>query len=243
MMNQAPPKSPGERPIRARAIIVEDEWIVAHDLQQILEEIGVEVLQLIRHPSEVEPLLASQEPDLVVLDIDLDAEIDGIALAEQIQHKHGCPLLFVSAHADPETLARLRAIEASGFVVKPFTRPQLEAAVEVALSRPRSSPTPNATAQNATAQNALREIARVLADAGALPGEIASHDWRSVPGLDQLSPRESQVLDALLAHRRPPQIAKDLGISPHTVRNHLKSIYAKCGVRSQTELLRLIVER
>ncbi|MCA9683925.1 MAG: helix-turn-helix transcriptional regulator, partial [Myxococcales bacterium] len=54
------------------------------------------------------------------------------------------------------------------------------------------------------------------------------------------SPREAQVLDALIAHRRPPQIAEDLGISPHTVRNHLKSIYAKCGVSSQSELLNLI---
>ncbi|NVB41748.1 response regulator [Pseudenhygromyxa sp. WMMC2535] len=220
---------------RGRAIIVEDEWIVARDLQQLLEEIGIEVVRLVRRPEDLEPLLTEQRPDLLLLDIDLDAEIDGIQLASQIQRRHDCPVLFVSGHAEPTTLARLRKVAASGFVVKPFTRVQLEAAIEVALSRPRAAKTEEA-------QTALREIARVLADVGALPNATASHDWRRVPGLEDLSPREAEVLDALLAHRRPPQIAKDLGISPHTVRNHLKSIYAKCGVRSQTELLQLIVE-
>jgi DNA-binding NarL/FixJ family response regulator len=224
------------KPNRARAIIVEDEWIVARDLQHILEEIGLQILRLVRRPSEVPALLEELKPELLVLDIDLDAEIDGIELAEQVQRTHPCAVLFVSAHAEPETLARIRRVDAHGFVVKPFTRPQLEAAVEVALARlDRTSD---------QAQAALREIARVLADAGALPSspERRTRDWRQVPGLDELSPREVQVLEALLAHRRPPQIAEDLGISPHTVRNHLKSIYAKCGVRSQAELLQLIVE-
>ncbi|PRP91994.1 Transcriptional regulatory protein TdiR [Enhygromyxa salina] len=220
---------------RARAIIVEDEWIVARDLQHILEEIGLQIVRLVRRPSELLPLLDELRPELLVLDIDLSAEIDGIELAEQVQKTHPtCALLFVSAHAEPETLARIRRVDAHGFVVKPFVRPQLEAAVEVALARV------DRTADNA--QAALREIARVLADAGALPNERRNRDWRQIPGLDELSPREVQVLEALLAHRRPPQIAEDLGISPHTVRNHLKSIYAKCGVRSQAELLQLIVE-
>ena len=109
--------------------------------------------------------------------------------------------------------------------------------------RPRSRGALARAERNADqAQAALREIARVLADAGALPNERRNRDWRQIPGLDELSPREVQVLEALLAHRRPPQIAEDLGISPHTVRNHLKSIYAKCGVRSQAELLQLIVD-
>ena len=220
---------------RARTIIVEDEWIVARDLQHILEEIGLQVLRLVRRPSDLPPLIDELRPELLVLDIELGAYIDGIELAEQVQKTHpNLALLFVSAHAEPETLQRIRRVDAHGFVVKPFARPQLEAAVEVALARADRSAD--------QAQAALREIARVLADAGALPNERRNRDWRQIPGLDELSPREVQVLEALLAHRRPPQIAEDLGISPHTVRNHLKSIYAKCGVRSQAELLQLIVE-
>ncbi len=56
---------------------------------------------------------------------------------------------------------------------------------------------------------------------------------------EPLSPREREVLDQLLAHKRPPAIAKTLFISQHTVRNHLKSIFAKLGVDSQQELLNL----
>jgi DNA-binding NarL/FixJ family response regulator len=235
-MTETNPRTTEPSARKTRAIIVEDEWIVARDLQHILEEIGLEIIRLVRRPADLHALLDEQDPDLVVLDIDLGAEIDGIELAEQIHKTHpNCALLFVSAHAEPETLARIRKVDAHGFVVKPFARPQLEAAVQVALARV------DRTADNA--QAALREIARVLADAGALPSERRkSRDWRTVPGLDDLSPREVQVLEALLAHRRPPQIAEDLGISPHTVRNHLKSIYAKCGVRSQAELLQLIVD-
>ncbi len=55
--------------------------------------------------------------------------------------------------------------------------------------------------------------------------------------LGDLSPRERQVLGCLLDHRRPPTIARDLGVSPNTVRNHLKSIFFKLGVNSQQELL------
>lgn len=57
--------------------------------------------------------------------------------------------------------------------------------------------------------------------------------------METLSAREREVLDQLLAHRRPPAIAKALFISQHTVRNHLKSIFAKLGVQSQQELLNL----
>lgn len=60
---------------------------------------------------------------------------------------------------------------------------------------------------------------------------------RVVPGYGNLSEREREVLDALLEHKRPPQIARELFISPHTVRNHLKSIYGKLGVRNQASLI------
>ena len=62
-----------------------------------------------------------------------------------------------------------------------------------------------------------------------------------MPGLSLLSPRERQILDLLLSNRRVPQIAKTLRISPHTARNHLKSIYQKLGVHSQHELIDLLL--
>lgn len=64
-----------------------------------------------------------------------------------------------------------------------------------------------------------------------------------VPGIERLSPREKEILGRLMDHRRPPTIAQELHLSPHTVRNHLKSIYAKLGVGSQQELLDRVFRR
>jgi DNA-binding NarL/FixJ family response regulator len=117
------------------------------------------------------------------------------------------PVLFVSAHADPATLERARKRRPAGFVVKPFDALQLRAAVEMAL-------------EQAAPASGPRTI--------GLP---------DLPELATLSAREREVLEHLLAHKRAPAIAKALFISQHTVRNHLKNIFAKLHVSSQQELL------
>jgi DNA-binding NarL/FixJ family response regulator len=137
------------------------------------------------------------------MDIDLGAGPTGVELAASVPV--GVPVLFVSGHADPATLARATHLRPAGFVVKPFDAVQLRAAVEVALVQRRPG----------------------HHDAPLLGG----------PEIEKLSAREREVLEHLLGHRRAPAIAKALFISPYTVRNHLKKIFAKLGVRSQQELL------
>jgi PAS domain S-box-containing protein len=73
-----------------------------------------------------------------------------------------------------------------------------------------------------------------VADLGALP------DLSVVPGLDELSPRQSEILTRLLRGERVPTIAAELYLSPTTVRNHLTAIFRKFGVHSQAELLELL---
>jgi DNA-binding NarL/FixJ family response regulator len=117
------------------------------------------------------------------------------------------PVVFVSGHADPATLERARKRRPAGFVVKPFDALQLRAAVEMALERAAPEPGPRPA---------------------GLP---------DLPELATLSAREREVLEHLLGHKRAPAIAKALFISQHTVRNHLKNIFAKLNVGSQQELL------
>jgi DNA-binding NarL/FixJ family response regulator len=218
-------------------LIAEDERVVARSIERTLTEAGYEVTGTASSVQETLDRLKRSSPDLLLLDIGLVEADDGIRLAESVD----VPILFVSGRSDAETLRRAGSTSALGFVVKPFGPRQLLASVELALAR-ASTPEHRALEK---ARRALTDIAQTLERAG-YPGASASASGlriRAVPGLERLTNREQEVLDALLAYQRPPQIAEQLFISPHTVRNHLKSIYAKLGVHSQAELLDLLVER
>ena len=221
---------------RAAILIAEDERIVARDMERILGGAGYDVIGVATSPEAVHTMLEARTPDLLLLDIALVRPNDGLELASTID----VPIVFVSGRSDVATLRRAGALPARGFVVKPFTPAQLLASVEVALGAPGSG-----SPELERARAALASIAQTLEEIGfAMPTEPSEGmRLRAVPGLESLSPREREVLDALLSHRRPPQIAQDLFISPHTVRNHLKSIYAKLGVHSQAELLELVLPR
>lgn len=195
----------GGPPKGAVILIVDDDPRVAGAAQKLLVEAGHNVPEIVGHPTYLEASLARVRPDLVLMDIDLGEGVSGIDVAALLPPD--LPVLFVSAHSDPATLARAGKTRPAGFVVKPFDAPQLRAAVEMALAQRR---------------------AEVQVGASGLP---------DLPELAILSSREREVLEQLLAHRRAPAIAKALSISPHTVRNHLKKIFAKLKVRSQQELL------
>ncbi len=217
-----------------RILIVEDETLVARDLEDQLVRAGYDVVGVVSRAAPALAIARHVALDLALVDIELAGGEDGVALAAQLD----VPVIFVSGHADDETLARVREVGAAGFVVKPFSERQLLVALDLALTR---APAPGRDL--AQAQRALSDIARALEAAGIVAPErtLPAPKIRSVPGLDGLSRREREVLDQLLLHRRPPQIARALAISPHTVRNHLKAIFAKLGVHSQAELLELLV--
>ncbi len=195
-----PPKS-------AVILIVDDDPRVASAAQKLLVDAGHTVPEIVAHPAHVESSLARVRPDLVLMDIDLGDGASGIDVAALLPPD--LPVLFVSAHSDPSTLARAGKTRPAGFVVKPFDAPQLRAAVEMALAQGRA----------------------------AKGGAATPPGLPDIPELAVLSSREREVLEQLLGHRRAPAIAKALFISPHTVRNHLKKIFAKLKVRSQQELL------
>lgn len=215
-----------------RILIVEDEAAVARAIQDPLEAVGYEVVGVVSRAGPALAIARHVALDLALVDIELPGSDDGVALAAEI----GAPVVFVSGHTDDATLARVRATGGRGFVVKPFTPRQLVAAVDLALA-------PGVSASGLTsAHRALSQIARTLEGAGVLGSAVRAPPLElAAPGLEALSRREREILDELLRHRRPPQIARALGISPHTVRNHLKSIFAKLGVHSQAELLDLLV--
>jgi PAS domain S-box-containing protein len=118
---------------RARILIVEDEFIVAGDLQLRLEELGYEVAGTADNGPEGVRLAASARPDLVLMDIRLKGKLDGIAAAEQIGRRFQVPVVFLTAYAEEDTLQRAKLAEPFGYILKPFEDRELRTVIEVAL--------------------------------------------------------------------------------------------------------------
>jgi PAS domain S-box-containing protein len=119
-----------------RILIVEDEFVVAADLKIRLENLGYTVTgQVVSGEQALERITQQDRPDLVLMDIYLKGEKDGIQTAEEIKDQFEIPVVFVSAFADQELLGRAKVAEPFGYVIKPFAMNELRVAVEMALCK------------------------------------------------------------------------------------------------------------
>lgn len=231
----------------SKVVIAEDERAIARHLSMIVRSIQCTVCEVVASSDGIIPALERHAPDVLLLDISLEKPGAGLEVAESGAIPDDVSVVFVSGSVDTETLERVQAVAPAGFVVKPYSVAQVEAAVRVALGARRESVAPPAdlAADLEQARRALTRIARELEQVGHLLGPTlaASKRIRDLPELASLSTREWEVLRGLVDHKRPPTIARELYISPHTVRNHLKSIFAKLGVHSQTELVERVLVR
>ena len=118
---------------RSRILIVEDDRIVARDIQQQLSRIGHVVVGITARGEEVVALAGETRPDLLLMDIRLEGKVDGIDVAQQIHARFGIPVVFLTAYADEETVRRARITEPFGYLLKPFEDSQLRTTIEMAL--------------------------------------------------------------------------------------------------------------
>ena len=116
----------------AKILITEDEVIIAEDIAACLEELGYEVCAI---DSGIDTIAMVREtkPDLVLLDINIKGERDGIEIANIIKEEFGIPFIFLTAYADEKTIDRAKTTEPYGFIVKPFDEKDLRSAIEIAL--------------------------------------------------------------------------------------------------------------
>ena len=116
-------------------LIVEDEQIVAVDLESVLQNLGYTVAGTAASGEEACSIAAETKPDLVVMDIRIDGPIDGIETARQIRRTRDIPVVFLTAYTDRDTLDRAKQIGPYGYLVKPYAERDLQAAIEVALQK------------------------------------------------------------------------------------------------------------
>ncbi|MBW4528893.1 MAG: response regulator [Phormidium tanganyikae FI6-MK23] len=121
--------------VAERILVVEDERIVARDIEKRLKKLGYVVPASVASAEAAIEKVAELRPDLVLMDIRLKGQMDGIEAAEQIRAKYETPVIYLTAYADEATLQRAKATEPFGYIVKPFDERDLHVAIEVALRR------------------------------------------------------------------------------------------------------------
>jgi diguanylate cyclase (GGDEF)-like protein/PAS domain S-box-containing protein len=126
---------------QARILVVEDESIVAADIQDRLEALGYEVPATVGWGEKAVELAGSLRPDLVLMDIQLKGRMDGVEAADEIRRRFDIPVVYLTANADHPTVQRAKVTEPFGYVIKPFEERELHTTIEVALYKHRAEQT------------------------------------------------------------------------------------------------------
>ena len=218
-----------------RALVIDDDPRSASHFKETLDRMGVQA-QTARSAQEGVAIAAAEPPDLLVLTMPERDAASSLNLAGELSLRHGTACIFVIERVDRTALQEVTSAGAQGVLCKPVHREQLEATFRLAMEQRSGRARGSARQDDARSrllEGALHRIAQELARVD-LPGVGAE---TTAPVLCGLRPREQEVVRLLLQHLRVPAIARRLGISQQTVRNHLKSVFRRTGVRSQQELL------
>jgi len=148
---------------RAQILIVEDTPLVAEELKCRLESLDYEVAGITHSAEQAVALAESLKPDLVLMDIQLEGEMDGIQAAEQIRELR-VPLIYVSGHCDGPVLQRAQRTEPYGYILKPYRTADLRISVEMSIERHRAE---------LQRERLLKRFQEVLASVKTLTGRLS----------------------------------------------------------------------
>jgi DNA-binding LytR/AlgR family response regulator len=114
-------------------LVVEDESIVAKDIQVCLKRLGYEVVAVVSSGEDAIEKAEALSPDLVMMDIMLKGEMSGIEAANIIRKSKSIPVIFLTAYTDRDTVDRAKESEPYGYIIKPFKEIDIQTAIEIAL--------------------------------------------------------------------------------------------------------------
>ena len=121
----------------SKIIVVEDERIVALHMKQQLMKLGYDVVAVVASGEKALKAINELHPDVVLMDIHIEGDLDGIDVAARIKSGH-TPIIYLSAYSEEATLERARATKPYGYLVKPFSERELHATIQMALERHRA---------------------------------------------------------------------------------------------------------
>lgn len=119
--------------LKVNVLVVEDESIVSKDIQNTLTKLGYQVIGTASTGEKALSIVQSESPDIVLMDIMLKGDLNGIEVAKIIKAKHNIPVVFLTAYADEATLNKAKLAEPYGYIIKPFKEQDLHATIEMGL--------------------------------------------------------------------------------------------------------------
>jgi CheY-like chemotaxis protein len=192
---------------KIKILVVEDESLVAKDIQNMLRGLGYEVMDVFSTGEEALVALRESDPDLVLVDIVLKGKIDGIVTAERIWETYGIPVIYLTAYADETTLLRAKVTEPFGYILKPFNERELQTTIEMAFYKAKMDKTLRER------EEWLSTILKSIGD-GVIATDIEDRISFMNPLAERLSGwNQSDVLKRLLADILPNQPAAPAGPS------------------------------
>ena len=124
-----------EEKLPLRIMAVEDEALVRRFIDKCIDRLGHRLVALASTSEECLELAKETDPDLILMDVKISGQIDGIETADTLQKETSIPVIFVTAHADVATVERAAKTKPYGYIVKPFTEKDLRGAITIAMSR------------------------------------------------------------------------------------------------------------
>ena len=195
-----------------RILIVEDEPIISDDIESTLLSNDYDVAGKAYSSTQALDMLLTRYPDLILLDIAIKGDKDGINIATIIREKYHIPFIFLTSYSDKETLDRAKPTMPYGYIVKPFKDRDLLTAIEMGMYRFSSE------------NNTVPIIKENIEQKNNV----------------QLTKMEYSILILIWEGKSNKAISEALFISVNTVKTHVKNTFEKFGVRSRNELMVLL---
>ncbi len=199
-----------------KILIVEDDRTTALIEKLYLEELGYQITKIVANGEQAIEMTGKLKPDLVLMDIKLGKGMDGIDAAEVINKEFGIPVVLVTAYTDEALLERAMLTKFAGYINKPIREKDLQATIEIALSKIKKLPNQQQKKTDIKIQDVLRRIYN-------------------------LTPAEARLAVKLLEYPQLKIVAEMLNIKLSTVRTHLKRIYKKTNTNSLPVLIHKII--
>ncbi|MDG4714941.1 response regulator transcription factor [Winogradskyella marincola] len=192
-----------------RVLIVEDDPIIGEDIHDMLTNVDYSVVSVAYSKTEAIKVINDEQPDLVLLDINLDGDFEGFEVAEHINKTRRIPFLYLTSYSGKEILERAKPTMPMGYIVKPFNEEELYSNIEVAL------------------YNFSKFV---------LPTEFQIETINSKINTP-LTQKEFETLKGLYHGKTNRQLAESQFVSVNTVKTHIKNIYEKMGTHTRLETI------